>query len=108
MKGTYWQRGESLDFKNNFGSKIEANTVIALENHIGIAAMDIMPGEIGSVHVTGVYEFNKVDGLAVAMGTQVYFSNEGITLSSENNVPVGFAAADSPAESLKILVKINA
>ena len=36
-KAAYWQRGEAIDFKNETGSKIEANTVITLGSRIGIA-----------------------------------------------------------------------
>lgn len=37
-KAAYWQRGETLDYVNNTGSIIEANTVIKLAERIGIAA----------------------------------------------------------------------
>ena len=51
------------------------------------------------------------------MGTEVYFTDAGITASATtpgeeeepgtDNVPAGYAAADSPADSTKIYVKIN-
>jgi len=33
-KAAYWQRGETLDYKNNTDTKIEANTVISFGSYI--------------------------------------------------------------------------
>ena len=48
MKGTYWQPGAKIDYTNSTESKIEANTVVALGNRIGVIGTDIEPG--GRVH----------------------------------------------------------
>ena len=58
-KAAYWQRGEAIDFKKETGSKIEANTVITLGARIGIAGTDIIPGEVGTLHITGVFRMEK-------------------------------------------------
>lgn len=117
MKASYWQRGEALDYVNAAETKIEAGTVLTIGKRIGIAGTDINPGELGSVHVSGVYEFDKADKTEIKMGTEVYFTDAGITASATtpgeeekpgtDNVPAGYAAADSPADSTKIYVKIN-
>ena len=31
-KATYWQRGETLDYTNGSGSKIDANTIVVLKS----------------------------------------------------------------------------
>ena len=36
-KASYWQRGETLDYKNTGATTIEANTVIELTGRVGIA-----------------------------------------------------------------------
>lgn len=107
MKATYYQRGEALDYKNDTGSTIEAGTVLTLGKRIGVAGTDIMPGEIGSVHVTGVYELEKSGNAEIAMGADVYFDDAGITATA-GDVPAGYAAAHSGADDTKILVKLNA
>ena len=58
-KAEYWQRGETLDYKNTGTATIEANTVVIFGNRIGVAGTDILPGEVGSLHVTGVFEMTK-------------------------------------------------
>ena len=38
---SYWQRGETLDYKNTGSSTIEANTVVELTGRVGIAGTDL-------------------------------------------------------------------
>lgn len=106
-KASYWQRGESLDFKNTTNAKIEANTIIALSGRIGVAGTDINPGEVGSVHVTGVYEIAKTGTAAIAQGAAVYWDGDGITNVSTSNILAGYAAADAAAADTVILVKLQ-
>ncbi len=107
MKASYWQRGEALDYLNETEEKIEAGTVLTIGKRIGIAGMDINPGEVGSVHVSGVFEFDKADSAEITMGTEVSFSETGISTSTDGGAVAGYAAADSPADSTKVYVKIN-
>lgn len=106
MKASYWQRGEALDYKNTTTSTIPANTVIPLVTRIGIAGNDIEPGQTGAIHVTGVFEMPKVDADEISMGTLVYFSEDGITATSDGNVPAGYAAQNSAADEKTVLVKL--
>ncbi len=112
MKAAYWQRGESLDYRNNTGKKIEAGTVLVMGKRIAIAGADIPAGEMGAVHVSGVFEFEKADTTEITAGTEVYYCDDGITAAEkageDSNVPAGYAAANAEANSTKVLVKINA
>lgn len=116
MKAAYWQRGESLDYVNSTTKKIEVGDVLTLGNRIGVAGTDMEPGALGSVHVTGVYEFDKKDTTELTVGFAVYLTADGITSSASegsgddtvNHVLAGFVAATSPAKSTKVYVKINA
>lgn len=104
-KAAYWQRGESLDYTNNGTAVIEANTIITLGTRIGVAGTDIIPGEKGSVHVTGVYEIQKTGTEAIDMGAAVYFDGTGIT-NDTSGTPAGYAAAAAEADATVILVKL--
>ncbi len=107
-KATYWQRGEVLDYRNDTDTKIEANTVISFGGHIGVAGTDILPGEVGSLHVTGVFEIPNTAAGAIEMGTEVYFDGNGITdTGSDGASPVGYAAQAAAAADTVILVKLN-
>lgn len=106
-KAEFWQRGEALDYINTGTAVIEANTVITFGGHIGVAGTDILPGETGSLHVTGVFEMPKTASGAVEMGTEVYFDGNGITdTKGDGTVLAGYAAQAAAADDEAILVKL--
>lgn len=104
---TYWQRGESLDYKNSTSSKIDAGTVVKIGTRIGIAGDTILPGGIGSLHIAGVFEFKKTGTAEIKIGTTVYFDGNGITETAGSNAVAGFAVEDAAASAPKIRVKIG-
>lgn len=112
-KATYWQRGETIDFKNETGAKIEANTIITLGSRVGIAGTDINPGEVGSLHVTGVFKMEKVAEEEIEAGTEVYLDSDG-KITAEDGTPdpgyvkAGFAAKTAASTDTYAIVKINA
>lgn len=109
MKGTYWQKGEALDYLNSSDKKIENGDVIILGKRIGVAGDDILPGTEGAVHVSGVFSFQKADAAAISMGTEVYFAEDGITATEDaKTVKAGYAAAESAESDPMVYVKINA
>lgn len=109
-KAAYWQRGETIDFRNETSVAIEENTVVVIGKRIGITGMRIEPGEMGDLHVTGVFEFTKKSGEAISVGSELFFNPaEGYITSTEaeGTVVAGFAAAEVIAEASSVLVKIN-
>ena len=114
-KAAFWQRGETLDYKNDTDTKIEANTVISFGSHIGVAGTDILPGELGSLVVTGVFEIDKTETEAIKMGTTVYFDGTGITTAANDGATpnptayplAGYAAQAAAAADTVILVKLG-
>lgn len=109
-KAAYWQRGDTLDYVNTGTDVVEANTILVLGSRIGVAGTDILPGEKGSIHVTGVYEMPK-NGAEISMGADVYYSESDGSFSSteaEGSVKAGFAAQDAAAGDPSVIVKINA
>jgi len=105
-KASYFQRGESLDYVNHTTEKIEALSIIPLVSRIGIAGDDIAPGETGVIDVSGVFEIQKTDETAIPMGTPVYYDGTGITATSGENTPAGYAAADTAAGDSTMIVKL--
>lgn len=109
-KAAYWQRGDTIDYVNSGDDVIEANTILVLGSRIGVAGTDILPGEKGSIHVTGVYEVPK-DGSEISTGADLYYSESDGSFSAteaEGSVKAGFAAQDAAAGDLSVFVKINA
>lgn len=109
-KAAYWQRGDTIDYINTGTDVIEANTILVLGSRIGVAGTDILPGEKGSIHVTGVYEVPK-DGMEISTGADVYYSESDGSFSAaeaEGSVKAGFAAQGAIADAPSVFVKINA
>ena len=104
----FWQRGEALDYLNSGSTTIEANTIVLYGSRIGVIGCDTAPGEVGSLHVAGVFRMPKTGTSAIAAGTDVYWDGDGITNASSGNTKAGFAAQAAEASATEILVSINA
>lgn len=109
-KAVYWQRGESIDYRNDTEEVIEANQVVVLGSRIGVAGTEIWPGQVGSLHVTGVFAFPKQASEEITAGTEIYFDDSAGTASATagSGVKAGFAIEPAAADAAVISVKINA
>ena len=109
MKAEYLQRGEALDYKNTTDNPIPAGTVIAIKTRIGVTGTDIAPGQVGSLHVMGVFTMDKASDKEVTMGQALYF-DEGsgnLTTDASGNIPAGYAVADAAATDTTVQVSIS-
>jgi predicted RecA/RadA family phage recombinase len=77
MKAEYVQRGEILDYTNQTGKTIEAGEVVVFGNRIAVAGTTILEGEIGTLHMTGVYRVPKKASEAIEAGADVYYTDAG-------------------------------
>lgn len=103
----FWQRGESLDYTNGTEATIPANTIVTIGSRIGVTGCAIEPGQVGSLHVCGVFEIAKTGNAAIEMGAPVYFDGTGITGTSDSgSIEAGYAAAPAAAADTTILVKL--
>lgn len=104
----YIQKGEVLDYKNTTDKAIPCDTVVAVGGRIGITGGEIKPGELGSLHMVGVYKLPKTGTDAIEMGTAVHFDGVGITATAAEGTttPAGYAAAPSEAGDIFVLVKL--
>ena len=104
----YVQRGETLDYKNATDTAIPCDTVVAVGGRLGITGGEIKPGELGSLHMVGVYRLPKTGTDAIEMGTAVYFDGAGVTATAAEGTttPAGYAAAQSEAIDKFVLVKL--
>ena len=104
----YVQRGETLDYKNATDTAIPCDTVVVVGGRIGITGGEIKPGELGSLHMVGVYRLPKTGTDAIEMGTAVYFDGAGVTATAAEGTttPAGYAAAQSEAIDKFVLVKL--
>lgn len=127
-KAKFWQKGESIDYVNGTGSKIDANTIILYGSRLAVAGCDIADGEKGSLYVSGVFEMPKDygdSGKALTAGQEVYWDNDNSCIkaavamvigtggdagkvTTEPSAVNGFVVAAALTTDQKCLVKINA
>ena len=107
-KGNKNTGNENTGYKNTGSSAIEANSVIVLGKRVGVAGMTIQPGETGSLHVKGVFRFEKDDS-EITAGAEVYVTAAGkMTTTASGNTAAGFATEAAKAAETSVLVNINA
>ena len=106
MKATYYQRGETLDYTAT--KKLEAGDVVSLGSRIGVAAEPVSAGQVGHVHVVGVFAMTKANTEEIKLGAAVYYdaAAEAITTTADGNTPAGYAAADAATTATSVLVKL--
>lgn len=106
VKAIYYQRGETLDYIPE--EDMEAGAVVPLGTWIGIAAAPTPAGELGHIHVTGVFIMAKADGEAIDLGAAVYYDAEAdaITTTEGSNTHAGYAAASAATGDATALVKL--
>lgn len=104
---TYWQRGEAIDYKNTGTATIEAGTCVIVGSVLGVAGTDIPAGEVGSLHVTGVFEIPKKASVALTAGQKVTFTDaNGIDAAGSGATVFGYAVEAAAAADATALVKL--
>ena len=99
----YWQKGETIDYRNMTDEKIAANTVVSIGSRIGIAGTEINPGELGTLHMVGVFIIPKKAGVALNAGDEVTFTEaDGIDKAVDAAVGYAIEAADTAAATVKV------
>lgn len=93
-KAIYIQEGDSLDYPNKGAAVIDAGTIVVIGTKVGVAGTTIPVGEVGSVHMNGVFSIPKA-AVDIAMGAVVYWDDtaKAATTTATNNMIIGYAAA---------------
>lgn len=106
MKAIYLRQGLTLNYPNTSGTTISAGDIVPLGSRVGVAGCDIAAGEVGAVHLVGVFRTPKKASEAIALGETVYYSADGITATAADNVPAGYAVAAADAADEFVCVKL--
>ena len=106
MTTRYVQRGESIDYIPE--TPVAAGDLVIVNDLVGVAKLDIAPGELGALAVGGVYEFPK-GAAAIAFGKKAYWdaTNKVVTATATGNTLVGKAVNESAATDATVLVLLN-
>lgn len=96
VKAEYVQRGETLDYKNTTAKTIPCDAIITIGGRVGVTGGEIKPGELGSLHMVGVFRVKKSSEEEIAQGQDLVFDGTGAAPAPSGAAPV--AEVDSEAE----------
>lgn len=104
---TYWQNGDTIDYKNETGAKIAAGSCVLIGAVLGVAGGDIEKDEVGALVVSGVFEIPKKAAVALTVGQRVkYTDTDGIDAATGADDAVGYAVEAADADAGTALVKL--
>ena len=107
-KAKYIYRGDSIEYVNATNADIEYGSVVSLGTRIGIAGGNIPAGEVGALHIVGVFELPKAASVEIAQGAAVYFNTKnGNVTTTDTDVPCGWAVAAAGSAGTTVAVKIG-
>lgn len=105
---TFIHQGDTIDYTP--GADVGAGDVVVQNELVGVAKQDIPANTLGSLSISGVFDFPKATGAstAIAEGLDVYW-DEGATEATADsaagvNKKIGrsIAAADDDATTVRI------
>lgn len=87
------QNGETITWTNGTGSAIASGDIVAINDLIGVALVDIAASASGAVATKGVFELPAVNNAAINQGAKVYFDATAgkITPTATDNTLAGIA-----------------
>lgn len=107
MSAVFVQAGQSVDFVPS--RDVAAGEVLVCGGIAGVVKMPVRSGESGALHLSGVYDVDKLP-VAVPPGGRVYWNRSwgvATTDAGPGNVFLGVACAGSPEGARKVRVLLN-
>ena len=107
MKARYVQRGESVDYTPE--TPVAAGDIVKVGDLVGVAKLDIKPGELGALATVGVYEI-ETGGKAVELGATVSVdpaTGKVCEAGAAGAVKFGHAVSAATASDLTVLVRLQ-
>src|SRR5579885_2599203 len=108
-QATFVQDGCAIDYTP--GSAVTAGDVVIQGKLVGVAKRDIAANALGSLHIEGVFDFNKTASQTITAGQRVYWddtANEATTdHASGANRMLGMAVVDSASSDTTVRVNLE-
>ena len=102
-------KGDAIDYTP--AEAVSAGQVIASNDLLGIAKLDIAAGALGALAVTGVFDFPKATGSAIEFGESVYWdeAEEVAKLDDESgaNPLIGQTVARAADDDETVRVRLS-
>ena len=109
MAKNFIQNGDSIMWTNGTGSDVASGDIVAINDLVGVALVDIADGASGAVGTKGVYEFPAVNDAAINQGAKVYYdaTAEKMTPTDTDNTLAGIAWAAKALDGTVVRVRLG-
>lgn len=106
MEAIYVQAGDSIDYTPT--TAVAAGQVVVQGDLIGVAKQPIAANTLGSLAVSGVFDFAKGTS-AISVGSLVYWDNTAkvATMVATGNKLLGKAVSSATALSTTVRVRLS-
>lgn len=111
---SYKQPGEVIEWTNDTGDDVAVDSLVKINDRVGVACVDIADGATGSVQVWGVVEVAKLSTDVVTQGVSLYLDNTNhrVTLTTDGpgsdvNILAGYAWSGSGNGATTVELKLN-
>ena len=107
----YIQKGDRIDFKNDTEAVIKSGDVVAMgANRIAVADCQIEVGAVGTLALTGVWEFPADTSAAIEFGAIAYWDASSKTMKaakSASEFPAGICVKKKESSAATVLVRLQ-
>jgi predicted RecA/RadA family phage recombinase len=99
--------GDTIDYTP--GTDVTSGAVVVQGSLVGIAVRDIAANTLGALRVTGVHEFPKATGQAIAAGSAVHWDATAgrATTTTTNNAFIGKAVKAAATADTEVWVRLS-
>lgn len=107
----YIQKGDRIDYKNDTDAVIKSGDVVAMgTNRIAVADCQIEVGAVGTLALTGVWEFPADTSAAIEFGAIAYWDASSKTMKaaqSASEIPAGICVQKKETAGATVWVKLQ-
>lgn len=105
MGARFVQEGDSLDYRP--AGEVAAGDMVVQADLVGVAKRDIKAGELGTLAVAGVFEFQK-EPTDIAAGKRVFWNPTTKLATLDATQPfLGKAVKPAAAAEAKVVVRLS-
>jgi predicted RecA/RadA family phage recombinase len=106
-QAAFAHEGAAIDYTP--GADVAAGDVIVQGDLVGVARFDIKSGVLGTLAVTGVFDFAKATNVAFTVGTILYWddANNLVTATATDNKQIGKVVRAAATTDPTIRVRVS-
>lgn len=108
MGASYVHHGDAIDYTPV--ADVAAGEIVVLGAMVGVAKVPIAAGRMGALHVRGVFDFDKLAGVAINAGAKVFLTAVHLKATpngAAGTTYAGTAVAAAAAGDATVRVRLN-